>query len=801
MSKINKKNKLSNIDEVYSNGLFEFVRSGKIVTISNIASAEDNAQIFEFFKEGYLKTKESIDYKIQKIINEISLCDPLMLLKFTQDIVNYTRLNKFSEINYSFDENVLVWAQEYIQSILVSTENHFENTESIEEQENHWSLIHSNIENLYSEVLKFYNYWYAYKKDSGEITDDLLHYIVESQIFYLVRGNRYQIFEIEPIKKLLTPQNDVLVELFGITSIQLVEGLSKLQYSLSQGKVDAWMNLSIIFDDFRKKNTMNSDFILENQESIDLKSSIVEKAFGTSLNNVSQVTGWDDRLLDALSLNVGECTSFLNDQEFSGWPIVEMPTKKKPFIKIDGIVYGFDYYSIFDNFYRALQKEIFHLKPDYIEKWNIIQNLASEEMVKDIFSNLLPGATVYIENYYPKESTIKQMAENDILIIYENYLFIIEVKAGSFPQTPPINDFNSHINAYTKLAQDAESQCNRTVKYINSHNPAIFYNSDKKIKFEITNHSKIREIFTFSVTIDNFNEFAAKAEKLNFITLESKTIVISYDDLLTYEKYFDSSIHFIHFLKQRKLAIDITQIALNDELDHLGMYIKHNMYSITASEFPIDYKIDWHGYRENLDEYFCSLYHPTLNPIKPVQNLPILITEIIKKLQIKINQNSIDIAHFILDMSSEAKDDFINTINTIIKRQREIKRMLVTSAFGDLKYCLFVSIPGLKVIENSERLDYVLSATFCDVTKPILWINIDFDSKDVLIDVHGQICRNCDIPNSDIERLCKLSVEYKKSRIKSFRDQYHRKIGRNDPCPCGSGKKYKKCCINIDRVN
>ena len=21
------------------------------------------------------------------------------------------------------------------------------------------------------------------------------------------------------------------------------------------------------------------------------------------------------------------------------------------------------------------------------------------------------------------------------------------------------------------------------------------------------------------------------------------------------------------------------------------------------------------------------------------------------------------------------------------------------------------------------------------------------------------------------------------------------KIGRNDPCPCGSGKKYKKCCM------
>ena len=26
------------------------------------------------------------------------------------------------------------------------------------------------------------------------------------------------------------------------------------------------------------------------------------------------------------------------------------------------------------------------------------------------------------------------------------------------------------------------------------------------------------------------------------------------------------------------------------------------------------------------------------------------------------------------------------------------------------------------------------------------------------------------------------------------------KIGRNDPCPCGSGKKFKKCCIDADRV-
>jgi tetratricopeptide (TPR) repeat protein len=28
-----------------------------------------------------------------------------------------------------------------------------------------------------------------------------------------------------------------------------------------------------------------------------------------------------------------------------------------------------------------------------------------------------------------------------------------------------------------------------------------------------------------------------------------------------------------------------------------------------------------------------------------------------------------------------------------------------------------------------------------------------------------------------------------------------KKIGRNDPCPCGSGKKYKRCCLPADERN
>jgi SEC-C motif len=34
---------------------------------------------------------------------------------------------------------------------------------------------------------------------------------------------------------------------------------------------------------------------------------------------------------------------------------------------------------------------------------------------------------------------------------------------------------------------------------------------------------------------------------------------------------------------------------------------------------------------------------------------------------------------------------------------------------------------------------------------------------------------------------------------RSNRSKKRGPVGRNDPCPCGSGKKYKKCCIDMDR--
>lgn len=45
---------------------------------------------------------------------------------------------------------------------------------------------------------------------------------------------------------------------------------------------------------------------------------------------------------------------------------------------------------------------------------------------------------------------------------------------------------------------------------------------------------------------------------------------------------------------------------------------------------------------------------------------------------------------------------------------------------------------------------------------------------------------------SNILRIKEIREERVERRLESFSGK--RKVGRNDPCPCGSGKKYKKCC-------
>jgi len=55
-----------------------------------------------------------------------------------------------------------------------------------------------------------------------------------------------------------------------------------------------------------------------------------------------------------------------------------------------------------------------------------------------------------------------------------------------------------------------------------------------------------------------------------------------------------------------------------------------------------------------------------------------------------------------------------------------------------------------------------------------------------------EIFENYEKPN--MKPLPKKPFDFNKTNVIDMNSK--KNIGRNDPCPCGSGKKYKKCCLN-----
>ena len=786
-------------DDYFNNGIFEMARFGKNVFVKNNRTPEEQAIYLESLSEKYSSKYDMITAKVLQFREKILCCDPYRLLMHLRNIAIMGQLNVFSEIEHSYETNAIIHAQEFIQSVFVSSELNLRNRVDVEKEEDFFDEIVADFEEIYKEIQVFYYYWAAYIQKKYTIDDDKLKDIVEAQYMYGVRGNRYQIFELEPIKALLSPHDEVLLELFGVSAEKIIQGLDKLRYTLSQGYADAFMEFGREFECFRDAvaSGRNAEEVLK--ESEEKTSVIAGKVFGSDLIDVEKVTGWDKRFINVLSSGLNEylCS---REGDFSEWPIVDLPVMKKPFIEINGVTYAFLYYALFDNIYRIVQKEIMKAKPHYADKWKELQTNASEKMVTDLFLKLLPGAEAHIGNYYPVKSSLKQMNENDIIVTYHNYLFIVEVKAGSFPTTAPISDYNAYEKAYHNLAEVADSQCSRTLEYIKAHQIPQFYNQDKEPTFTLASYDSFEEIFTFSVTVDNFNEFAAKAEKSSVISLKEQTIVISYDDLLVYGGFFDSPIDFLHFLKQRKAAMKVEQYQMNDEFDHLGLYIDRNLYALNPSQYGEVKRVFWNGFRQDIDEYFNWLFIDPDRAQKPSQNIPDGLMEILHYLKNNISVESIALAHFIMDLSTEGKEDFVKQIKYGLNRQKELGRTTPIIAVGDIKYCAFISMPGIMPFEEEEQRDYAYAMASRNENVPVMWISLEYDGANKLISATGKTCSMADLDEAERLRINQYGKEKARDWIE-LRKRSQKKIGRNDYCPCGSGKKYKYCCLReIDTV-
>ena len=778
-------------DDYFNNGIVEMARWGRHTIMRNHMSKEQRQQKIDFLKSNYPSKKSEIDALINSIRERVSKCNPIQLLTFCSDMFLMSDIGISSELEISSEANKISRMTEYVQSILVSSENHY--AESDKDPSIEFLSLQADISKLYELINEFYFYWGVCLKDwNPEYNDETIDEIVEAQMLYLVRGNRYQIHESEYYEKLLSIHDDEFRSLYNLSVPEIIDGIKKLQHALSQGKFDAFNKLGAMFDSLK-----DCEDPFQNESLKEVGKEFVEKVVGTKLRDVIEVTGWNEKFVSSLAYEINQEKEFFDNSEFSGWPIKDLPIQKRPFIKIGERYYCFDYYSFVDNFYRALQKSLKRVSSNY--NWSDKQKEASEGMVTEMLARILPGCTIYADNYYPQNGSMKNPAENDIIAVFYDTMIIVEVKAGSFVYTPPFLDFGNHIISYKTLIEKADHQCKRTYDYLMSKTNPEIYNVDKTLKTSI-NMEKIRDVYMMSITVDNINSFAARAEKLNFLQLKCKAISISVDDLMVYRDYFESPLLFLHFLKQRRQATQVAKLAPNDELDHLGMYIKHNCYYLQFMDVPDNTRLSLYGYREEIDKYFCPQYHPQLKPLKPSLNLPDFYHNILTYLTISFLENKSEIANYLLDFSTEAKEELCEQIKRVINRQREIGDYSVINVSGrgdSLRYTCLVHQPEIKQISEQEKKDYVMSMLVWNEETDSVMIEFCFDEDENIQWMKFERFTSIDIVDSDRERMFELGKVRAQRLLKKHLATNKGKIGRNDLCPCGSGRKYKKCCLRI----
>lgn len=127
------------------------------------------------------------------------------------------------------------------------------------------------------------------------------------------------------------------------------------------------------------------------------------------------------------------------------------------------------------------------------------------------------------------------------------------------------------------------------------------------------------------------------------------------------------------------------------------------------------------------------------------------------------------------DILARHKEEYIFTISDLAKKYNTTSEFIMGFVDG-INDSLKNSLDLEKVTENEEiKLDLDLEKLYYN-----------------MLDAKAEYLYT--LPQWDgifsVEKRKEIQKQYRESVI--VRNE--NKIGRNDPCPCGSGKKYKKCC-------
>ena len=387
--------------------------------------------------------------------------------------------------------------------------------------------------------------------------------------------------------------------------------------------------------------------------------------------------------------------------------------------------------------------------------------------------------------------------ECDGIILFEGWLFVIEVKSGKTSHISPAQNINYHLKTIEKLLTEPAKQGRRFIEALKKNGSLDLYDENKKITKTISINN-FKQSIIIAVSLEQLTDISPQIQQFKELGLSSEgesVLCISIDDLRVYRDFFNGAIEFCHYLLERSKAFYNSQLTLDDELDHIGLYLKYNQYHDITNNLQNKSQVNiFCGYRDEIDRYF--LYKPFLDlekNIKPKQNMPFFLTAIIKNLELNRKPGFTKVGVAIYSLADEARNKLNQDILNIISLQHKEKRIR-PSVFSLCEFSgsLIIRMPDVQ--PDFRPIDYAIKNMFIQEKEEVLLLDISVDERDKITKVSFEWIEKNNLSKEEVQEYkeeAKKFAEFRFFNQMKFREK--KKIGRNEQCPCGSRKKYKKC--------
>jgi hypothetical protein len=421
-----------------------------------------------------------------------------------------------------------------------------------------------------------------------------------------------------------------------------------------------------------------------------------------------------------------------------------------------------------------------------------------EREVVSYLLRLFPSAHVYRTLDYPDPDNPTATAELDLLVSWGPFLILIEVKGKQFRVESQRGDESRLRSDLRSNIAEAFWQARRVIRYLGSVPTARLVERGSNRVVEVT-WARVKRCFPLVITLEHFGGLATQLATLGdgrWFQAGTYPWAVSLADFDLITQFAGSPDVLLHYVQRRIQLQESGKEIHGDELDVFGLYLDSRLHPSNYWERETDGRPFTHialtGGSARFDEWMKA-EHDLESPRPEIKlALPPRFSAIVRTLRQSDDHDGRWIAVTVLDLSPAATEQLERDIGRILTVATPVGKIPRTTFLdGDLVVVAMAN-RGLPLAAFRELL---LDRTVREKYRAHAGraVGLGFDARLGMEGFVGAVWLESPWVRDEAAELVLAN-----SVTRVMPAPGKKKPARNDPCPCGSGQKFKKCCL--DRI-